>query len=277
MNHKIRKLLDKKKITGKEFGDAYIITRLRDKLTEGREIILTDEELTVIALKVTEPSEFSKANAYVNFYSWMDRAYLIARGNYHNLYVGLSGLYFKLDSTVKSERGFNNLQKITEGSNGKDENYQKLKTFTKDILLDMSVFDYVEDPEGLEYMQLVRDTAMRGIPSLLAYNKSVSLFADFFKIPEILKAFEINTERFLAGIDIINEKIELLKTILSGTEDKVKRKLEILEEFYPVIKIKELEPSEVAVRKALKALRSCILSSRSAEIIKILYPFEINE
>lgn len=274
MNCKIRKLLDKKKITGHEFGRAYIITRLRDRLTEGRELILTDEEIKILGTKLIEQSEFDKANAYVEFYSWIDRAYLIARGNYHNLYVGLSGLYFKLGSTVKSEQGFNNLKKLAEGGSKREDSYQQLKALTESILMDMSIFHQVEEPEGSEYMQITRDTVMNGVPSLLTYNKSVCLFADFFKIPEISKAFEINTDRLFAGINLINDKIVLLKTILSGTEDKVRLKLEILDNFCPMINVKELEPSEAAVRKALKSLKSCILNSKPAQIIGILSLFE---
>ncbi|WP_322777600.1 hypothetical protein, partial [Candidatus Megaera venefica] len=195
----IRKLLNKNNLTGVEVGKAYILTRLHDNLTNGKELILTDEELRTLVAKITEQSEINQAQAYVNFYSWMERAYLIAKGRYHHLYAGLSGLYFKVDSTLKSEQGFNTLKKITGGSNSKDDDYQKLKTFTEHVLFNMSTFYQIEDPEGLEYVRIVRDTVMRRLPELLAYNKSVSLFADFFKISDILENFQIDTKRLLIG------------------------------------------------------------------------------
>jgi hypothetical protein len=113
MNYKIRKLLDKKNITGAEFGKAYITTRLWDKLTNGKELILTDEELKILSTKVIEPSEINQVNAYVNFHTWLERAHLVAKSHYNHFFVGLSILYLKLGSTGDSEQGLNNLKKMT--------------------------------------------------------------------------------------------------------------------------------------------------------------------
>ncbi len=270
----VRKLLNKNTLTGVEVGKAYIITRLRDKISNGEEVLLTEEELNILVARVTDQLEMDQLEAYVNFYSWMERAYLIAKGGYHHLYVGLSGLYLKIDSTLKSEQGFNTLKEITGCSNKKDDDYQKLRTFTEHVLFNMSTFDQIKDPEGLEYMRIVRDTVMKRLPELLAYNKSVSLFADFFKIPDILEAFQIDTKRLFVGINILNDKIVLLRNCLyADSKSESSKKLKILDDIFPIINIKDLEPSKKAVNKAVKSLKSSILNSNSAEIIKILFPF----
>jgi hypothetical protein len=227
MNHKIRKLLDKKNITGKEFGIAYIMTRLQNAING--EIILTDQELKVLAGKIIEQSEINQANVYIECYNWLDRAHLVAKSHYNNLYVGLSILYLKLSSTVQSEQGLTDLKKKTADLNNENSDYQQLKTFTEDILLTMSVFDLVEDKEGLEYMQNARNTLTQGLPSVLGYNKSVDLFANFFKIPEIIQVFKIDTNRLFTGIGMLNDKIVLLKNSLYGTKEEITKKLKALD------------------------------------------------
>lgn len=269
MNHKIRKLLDKKKITGKEFGTAYIITRVQHAING--EIILTDQELKVLAGKIIEQSEINQANVYIECYNWLDRAHLVAKSHYNNLYVGLSTLYLKLSSTVQSEQGLNNLKKMVESLSQENNNYQQLKTFTEDILLTMSVFDLVEDKEGLEYMQNARNTLTQGLPSVLGYNKSVDLFADFFKIPEIIQVFKIDTNRLFTGIGMLNDKIVLLKNSLYGTKEEITKKLKALDNIYSVVNIPDFEPTADAIKKASKSLKSSIFSYNSYEIMQILY------
>lgn len=270
MNHKIRKLLNKKKLTGEEFGKAYITTRLWDNLTNGKELILADEELKILTAKITVPAEINHANAYVNFHTWLDRAHLVAKSHYNHLYVGLSILYLKLCSTVKSEQGLANLKKMTEGLGNKDNNYQELEIFIQDVLLTMSVFDLAQDKEGLEYMQNARNTFTRGLPSVLSYNKSVDLFTDFFKIPEIAQVFKIETERLFKGIGMLNDKIVLLRDSLCGTKDEMTQKLKIVDDIYSVVNITDFEPTKAAIKKATKSMRDSIFSYNPYEIMKIL-------
>ena len=272
MNHKIRKLLDKKKLTGKEFGNAYIITRAQHAING--EIILTDQELKVLAGKITEQSEINQANVYIECYSWMDRAHLVTKSHYNNFFVGLSTLYLKLESTVKSEQGLANLKKMTEDLGQENNNYQQLKTFTQDILFTMSVFDLVKDKEGLRYMLDVRNTVIERLPSILSYNKAIDLLADFFKIPEISQAFKIETEKIFKGINMLNDKILLLRNNLYGTKEEVLQKLKIVDDIYSIVNIKDFEPTEEAIKKASKSLKSSVFSYNSYEVMKILYPPE---
>lgn len=272
MNYKIRKLLEKKKLTGKEFGTAYIITRAQHAING--EIILTDEELKILSAKIIEQSEINQANVYIECYNWMDRAHLVAKSHYNNFFVGLSTLYLKLESTVKSEQELANLKKMTEGLGQENNNYQQLKTFTQDILFTMSVFDLVKDNEGLKYMLDVRNTVTERLPSILSYNKSVDLFADFFKIPELMQAFKIETERMFKGIGMLNDKIVLLRDNLYGTKEEVVQKLKVVDDIYPIINIQDFEPTEEAIKKASKSLKSSVFSYNSYEVMKILYPPE---
>ena len=270
MNHKIRKLLDKKKITGKEFGTAYIITRVQHAING--EIILTDQELKILAGKIIEQSEINQANVYIESYNWLDRAHLVAKSHYNNLYVGLSTLYLKLSSTVQSEQGLNNLKKMVESLSQENNNYQQLKTFTQDILFNMSVFDLVEDKEGLEYMHTARNTFILGLPIVLSYNKAIDLFTDFFKIPEITQAFKIETKRLFTGISMLNDKIVLLRDNLYGTKEEIIQKLKVIDDIYSIINIQDFEPTEDAIKKASKSIKHSIFSYNSYEIMKILNP-----
>lgn len=271
MNHKIRKLLDKKKITGEELGKAYITTRLWDKLTNGKELILTDEELKILAARITEPSEINQVNAYVNFYTWLDRSHLVAKSHYNHFFVGSSVLYLKLSSTADSEQGLNNLKEMTEGLK-EDNNYQQLKTFTENILFTMSVFNQVEEnKESLEFMENTRNIINATLPNILSYNKAVDLFTNFFKIPEISQAFKIETKRLFTGIDMLNDKIVLVRNFLYGSEKEVLKKCKILDDIYPVINISDFEPTEKAIKKASKSIKESILCYNPYEIMKILY------
>ncbi|MDR2008573.1 MAG: hypothetical protein LBQ34_06350, partial [Alphaproteobacteria bacterium] len=187
MNHKIRKLLDKKKITGKEFGTAYIINRAQEAING--ELILTDEELKILSAKVIDSLEINQANAYIECYTWLDRAHLISEKYYEYFFVGLSILYLKLEYTADSEQGFNRLNKMTESIRKEDNDYWQLKTFTENILTAVSVFSQVETKEHLKFMQNARSIVKVGLSNILSYNKAVDLLADFFKIPEILQVF----------------------------------------------------------------------------------------
>lgn len=270
MNHKIRKLLDKKKLTGEEFGKAYIINRTQEAING--ELILTDEELKILWDKIIDSLEINKLKAYTHFYSWLERAHLVAKGHYNNFYVGLSILYHKLDSTVQSEQGLNNLKKIIEDLSQESNNYHQFYTFTKNILLSMSVFTFVKDKDGLDYVLEARKSIIRGLPSILSYNKVVDLFADFFKIPEISQVFKIETERMFQGIGMLNDKIVLLRDILYGTKEEITQKLKVVDDIYSIVNIKDFEPTEDAIKKALKSIKNSIFSYNPYEVMKILYP-----
>lgn len=270
MNHKIRKLLDKKKITGEELGKAYITTRLWDKLTNGKELILTDEELKILAARITEPSEINQVNAYVNFHTWLDRSHLVAKSHYNHFFVGSSILYLKLDFTADSEQGLNNLKKMTEGLK-EDNNYQQLKTFTENILFSISVFNQVDkDKESLEFMENARNIIKATLPKILSYNKAVDLFTNFFKIPEISQALKIETKMLFTSIDMLNDKIVLVRNFLHGSKKETIKKLKVLDDIYPIIDIQNFEPTEEAIKKAAKSIKDSILSYNPYEIMKIL-------
>jgi hypothetical protein len=270
MNHKIRKLLDKKKVTGEEFGKAYITTRLWDKLTNGKELILTDEELKILSAKVIEPLEINQASAYIECYTWLDRAYLISEKYYEYFFVGLSILYLKLEYTADSEQGLNNLKKMTENIRKEDNDYQLLKTFTENILTTISVFNQVETTEHLKFMQNARSIVKVGLSNILSYNKAVDLFTDFFKIPEISQGFRIKTEKLFTGVDMLNDKIVLVRNFLYGSKQEITKKSRILDDIYPVINISDFEPTEAVIKKASKSTKSSILSYNSYQVMKIL-------
>lgn len=274
MNHKIRKLLDKKKLMAKEFGTAYIITRTRHQING--EIILTDQELKVLSGKITEQSEINQANAYVNFYNWIDRSHLIAKSDYNDFYIGFSILYLQLGYTMKSEQGFNKL-KITDIISEIDQNYQRLKDITESILFYISVFNQIKNKEDLENMRHARNTVKVALPNILTYNKAIDLFTDFFKIPEISQVFKIETDQLFTNISRLNDKIVLLKKFLYGTKEEVAKKLNILDDFYPIINIQDFEPNEDAIKKATDFLNEATLQSSPYEIMKILYPIKNNE
>lgn len=267
MNHKIRKLLDKKKLTGEEFGKAYIINRVQEKISH--QVILTDEELKILLAKVIELSEINQANAYVTFYTWLEHTYLVTKSHYNNFYVGFSILYLKLSCTIESEQGFNKLKFMDSIYETKGD-YQRLKDFAKNILFNISVFSQVTDKEGLDFMQDARYVVKAGLPCILSYNRAVYLFADFLKIPEVLQVFKIGTEGLFNSINMLNDKIVLLKKFLYGTKEETIKKLKVLDDIYPIINIPDFEPTEAAIKKATKSLKSSILSFNSHEIIKIL-------
>jgi hypothetical protein len=267
MNHKIRKLLDKKNITGEELGKAYITTRVQEKIKG--EVILTDEEFKILLAKIIESSEMNQANAYVNFYTWLEHTYLATKSHYNNFYVGFSILYLKLSCTIESEQGFNKLKFMDSIYDTKGD-YQRLKDFTENILTTISVFSQVTDKEGLDFMQDARYVVRAGLPCILSYNRAVGLFADFLKIPEILRVFKIGTEGLFNGISMLNEKIVLLRKFLYGTKEETIKKLKVLDDIYPVINIPDFEPTEAAIKKATKSLKSSILSFNPHKIIKIL-------
>ena len=268
MNHKIRKLLDKKKITGEELGKAYIINRVQEKISG--QVILTDEELKVLSAKVIDSLEINQASAYIECYNWLDRAHLISEKYYEYFFVGLSILYLKLEYTADSEQGFNRLNKMTESIRKEDSDYQRLKTFTENILTAVSVFSQVETREHLKFMQNARSIVKVGLSNILSYNKAVDLLADFFKIPEILQVLKIKTEKLFTGIDMLNDQIVLVSNFLYGSEDEIAKKTRILDDIYPVINIPDFEPTEAAIKKASKSIKDSILSYNSYEIIKIL-------
>lgn len=270
MNHKIRKLLDKKKLTAKEVGTAYIITLAQEAING--EFILTDEELKILGDKVIDSFEINRLKAYTHFYSWLERAHLVAKGHYNNFYFGLSTLYHKLDSTVQSEQGLNNLKKMIESLSQENNHYHQFYTFTKNILLAMSIFTFVKDKDGLNYVLEARKSIIRGLPSILSYNKSVDLFTDFFKIPEISQVFKIETERMFEGIGMLNEKIVLLRDILYGTKEEITQKLKVVDDIYSMVNIKDFEPTEGAIKKASKSIKDSIFSYTPYEVMKILYP-----
>jgi hypothetical protein len=270
MNYKIRKLLDKKNITSEEFGKAYITTRLWDKLTNGKELILTDEELKNLADRITEPLEINQVNAYVNFHTWLDRSHLVAKSHYNHFFVGLSILYLKLGSTADSEQGLNNLKKMTEDLK-EGNNYQQLKTFTENILFSMSVFNQIEeDKESLEFMENARNIIKAALPNILSYNKAVDLFTNFFKMPEISQVFKIETQMLFTGINMLNDKIVLVRNFLYGSKKETIKKLKVLDDIYPIIDIPNFEPTEAAIKKASKLIKESILSYNPYEIMKIL-------
>lgn len=269
-NINIRKLLDKNNLTGEEVGKAYITTRLWDKITNGKESILTDEELKILASKVTESSEIHQVNAYVNFHTWLDRAHLVAKSHYNHLYVGLSILYLKLYYTADSEQGLNNLKEMTAGLK-EDNNYQQLKTFIESILFGISVFNQVEeDKESLEFMENARNIIKTALPNILSYNKAVDLFADYLTMPEILQVFKIETETMFKGIGMLNDKMVLVKNSLYGSKKQVTKKLKVLDDIYPIIDIPDFEPTEVVVKKASKSINNSILNYNPYEVMKIL-------
>jgi hypothetical protein len=166
-------------------------------------------------------------------------------------FVGLSILYLKLEYTADSEQGLNNLKKMTEGLK-KDNNCQQLKTFTENILTAVSVFSQVETKEHLKFMQNARSIVKVGLSNILSYNKAVDLLADFFKIPEILQVFKIKTEKLFIGIDMLNDKIVLVRNFLYGSEDAIAKKTRILNDIYPVINIPDFEPTEAAIKKSIE-------------------------
>ncbi|MBM3467531.1 MAG: hypothetical protein FJX70_06885 [Alphaproteobacteria bacterium] len=268
MNHKIRKLLDKKKLTGEELGKAYIITQLQKKIT--KEFIFSDEEIKILVAKVVDQSEIDKANAYINFYNWLDRSSFVVKSDYHTFYVGFSRSYIKLYYTMESEQGFNNLKNLVRKLNIKDNNYQQLQAFTENILSIMSVFDQVEDKESLDFMKEGKSMIEEGLSSILSYNKAVDLFADFFKIPEISKVFKVETEKLFTAINMLNDRIVLVRNFLYGSEKEVLKKCKILDYIYPVINIPDFEPPEKNIKRALKSLRNSIFSYTPYRIIKIL-------
>ncbi|MEA0971612.1 hypothetical protein Megvenef_01596 [Candidatus Megaera venefica] len=63
----------------------------------------------------------------------------------------------------------------------------------------------------------------------------------------------------------------------ADSKSETSKKLKILDDIFPIINIKDLEPSEKALNKAKKALKKSILNSNFAEIIKILFPSKTNE
>jgi hypothetical protein len=268
MNHKLRKLLDKKKITGKELGTAYIITRLQKNTT--KEPIFLGEEIKTLIAKVIEPSEMDQANAYVNFYTWLERSYLVAKNHHEIFYVGFSRLYIKLYYTMESEQALNNLKNLVEELNIKDSNYQQLQAFTKNVLSIMSVFDQVEDQESLDFMKEGKTMIKEGLSSVLGYNKAVDLFADFFKIPEISQVFKIETEKLFTAINMLNDRIVLVRNFLYGSEKEVLKKCKILDDIYPVINTPDFEPSEENVKRASKSLRESIFSYNPYRVVRIL-------
>lgn len=275
MNHKIRKLLDKKNITGEELGKTYIRTTLQKNITG--ELFFTDEEIKTLVAKVIDPLEIDKFNAYIECYNWLDRSNLISEKHYEYFFVGLSILYLKLECTEDSEQGFNRLTKITESIKKEDNDYHRLKTFTENILTDISVFSQVETREYLEFMQNARSIVKVSLSNILSYNKAVDLLADFFKIPEILQVFKIKTEKLFTGINMLNDKIVLVRNFLYGSKDEIAKKTRILNDIYPMIDIQDFEPTEAAIKKASKSIKNSILSYNSYEIIKILNSKNNNE
>lgn len=268
MNHKLRKLLDKKKITGEELGKAYIRTTLQKNIT--RELVFTDEEIKTLVAKVVDQSEIDKTNAYINFYNWLDRSNLVVKSHYETFYVGFSRLYIKLYYTMESEQALNNLKNLVEKLNIKDSNYQQLQAFTENVLSIMSVFDQVEDKESLDFMKEGKSMIEAGLLNILSYNKAVDLFTDFFKMPKISKVFKVETEKIFTAINMLNDRIVLVRNFLHGSEKEVLKKCEILDDIYPMIDIQDFEPTEENIKLASKSLKKYILNYTPYKTIKIL-------
>jgi hypothetical protein len=273
MNYKIRKLLDKKKLTGKEFGKAYIITQLHARNNNElilNEPILTNEEMKILAKKVTDQSEIDICNAYIHSYNWLDRSHLIVEKYYQMFYFGFSRLYIKFHSTMESEEQLHNLEKMTASVDKTDDNYQTLRNFTKNNSLNMSIFTQIKDEEVLEAMRKARSMANIGLANILSYNRTVSLFTNFFKIPKILQVFRIETEQLFTAINMLNDRIVLVKKSLYGSRGEITEKLKILDDFYPIINIQDFEPTEKAIKIASSYLKENILEHCPYKTIETL-------
>jgi hypothetical protein len=119
-------------------------------------------------------------------------------------------------------------------------------------------------------MQNARNIIKAALPNILSYNKAVDLFTNFFKMPEISQVFKIETQMLFTGINMLNDKIVLVRNFLYGSKNEALRKLKVLDDIYPIIDIPSFEPTETAIKKASKLIKDSILSYNPYEIMKIL-------
>jgi hypothetical protein len=71
---------------------------------------------------------------------------------------------------------------------------------------------------------------------------------------------------------MLNDKIVLLRDILYGTKEEITQKLKVVDDIYSIVNIKDFEPTEDAIKKALKSIKNSIFSYNPYEVMKILYP-----
>lgn len=268
MNQEIRKLLNKKKLTGAEVGRAFIINCLNQHST--KELILADDEFNVLLSKIESKSENNQCNAYINLHTWIHRYSALVQAYYQQLYVGYSWLFFRVNYTLITEQGLGDLQKLATSQKTENSNYQNLKKFTENILFDISLFAYWDDSTDIEFTKEGRDQLKIGLVEVSSYNKSVDLLADFLKMPEFSQVLKIDTVKLYAAINLLNDRIVSLKSHLFGSPEEVKRKEKFLDELYPVFDLSDYEPTKDAVKKATPSLKKHILQNDPYQIIKAL-------
>lgn len=268
MNQEIRSLLNKKKLTGAEVGRAFIMNCLNQH--GSKELIFANDEFSILSSKVIGKSENDQCNAYINLHTWIHRYSTLVQAYYQQLYVGYSTLFFKVNYTLIAEQGLHNLQKLTKNHKVEDSTYQNLKIFTKNILFDFSLFAYWDDNTDIEFTKEGRDQLKKGLVEILSYNKAVDLLADFLKMPEFSQVLKIDTVKLYAAINLLNDRIVLLRSHLFGSPEEVKRKEKFLDKLYPVFDLSDYEPTKEAVKKATTSLKKHILQNDPYQIIKAL-------
>jgi len=268
MNQEIRNLLNKKKLTGAEVGRAFIMNCLTQHST--KELILTNGEFSVLSSKVIGKSENDQCNAYINLYTWVHHYNALVKAYYQQFYVGYSWLFLRVNYTLITEEGMFDLQELATNQKTEDSNYQNLKKFTENILFDMSLFAYWNDTTDINFTKTGRDQLKIGLVEVLSYNKAVDLLTDFLKMPEFSQVLKIDTAKLYTAINLLNDRVVLLKSHLFGSLEEVKRKVNFLDELYPIFNLSDYEPTRDAVKKATISLKKHILYNDPYQIIKTL-------
>ena len=263
----LRKALNKKKLTGFELGRLYISHCLNTHST--KQEIFTEEEFNVLASKVVK-SEMKEAQAYIEFHTWIRRYHAIVESYFQQLYVGYSRLFYRVHPTLTIEDGLNDLDKLTKNKKNKDADYQELKKFTENVLFEASLFVYWDNQDDIDFVKLGLEQVKTGLIEVFSYNKALELFVNFFKIPELSQVLKKDTVNLCEAIEGLNKKITLLKSLLSGSAEQIRKKNQFLDELYPIINLADYEPTPEAIKKAKTSLKMHILENCSWQIIEIL-------
>lgn len=265
--YKVRKLLKKKKVTGAEFGRAFILTRLQEKTHES---VLAPQELSTLANKITGDLEEDIANNYLNFYTNIESRRLSAEAYSQQFYVGYSILFSRIHSTLIAEQKLRPLRNLTKDKEITNSDYQELKKFTENALFDLSLFAYWNNKIDQEFIRERVEQVKVGLAELMSFNKVIDLVTNYLQISHFAQ-MKIDTEKIYGAVEMLNNKVSLLRGMLFGhTPEENQKKRRFLDEFYPTFDLSDYEPTEESIKKASILLGDYPFQQEMYEIFNIL-------